>query len=56
MNSEGVEYNDIRRLQLSYPLLHLLLHGLVGIHQRLLVYYDFRCICSWSANPGCDGC
>jgi hypothetical protein len=35
--------------QLPHSLLHLLLHGLVCAHDRLLVDHNLGCIWSWSA-------
>ena len=33
------------------PLAHLLLHRLVGVQDRLLVYDDFRRVRFWTADP-----
>ena len=46
---------NTQRLQLSYPLLHLLLHGLIRAHDRLLVDDYFRRVGTRSADAGSDG-
>ena len=46
---------NIQRLQLSYPLLHLLLHGLIRAHDRLLVDDYFRRVGAGSADARSDG-
>ena len=41
-------------LKLPDSLLHLLLHRLVRVHDRLLVNHNLRRVRPWTAHPGRD--